>query len=91
MKKAKNKKAMSSQARFIFGAAIGVAISIPIFGGVESAPVKFVLMTAFAVIMGYAQVIAGKDTPGSRKFTRWAIIGGILAMAVGIVAFLLYT
>jgi hypothetical protein len=91
MKSTKNKKPMSSQARFIFGAGIGVAISIPIFGGVDSAPVKFLLMVAFAAIMGYAQVIAGKDTAGARKFTRWAIVGGILAMAVGIVAFLLYS
>jgi VIT1/CCC1 family predicted Fe2+/Mn2+ transporter len=91
MKPTKNKKALSSQARFVFGAAIGVAISVPIFGGVDSAPVKAILMIAFAGIMGYAQVIAGKNTAGSRKFTRWAIIGGIVAMAVGIVAFLLYT
>jgi hypothetical protein len=53
--------------------------------------VKAILMIAFAGIMGYAQVIAGKDTAGARKFTRWAITGGILAMAAGIVAFLLYT
>jgi len=91
MKPTKKKKQISSQGRFIFGAAIGVAISVPIFGGVDTAPVKFILMAGFAGLMGYAQVIAGKDTAGSRKFTRWAIIGGIVAMAAGIVAFLAYT
>ena len=91
MKPTKKKKPMSNQARFVFGGVIGVAISVPIFGGIDSAPVKAILMIAFAGIMGYAQVIAGKDTAGARKFTRWAIIGGILAMAAGIVAFLLYT
>jgi hypothetical protein len=87
----KNKKQMSSQARFLFGAVIGIAISIPVLGGVDSAPVKFVLMAVIAALMGGAQVIAGKDTAGARKFTQWAIVGGILAMAFGIVAFLNFT
>ena len=63
MKPTKKKKAMSNQARFVFGGVIGVAISVPIFGGIDSAPVKAILMIAFAGIMGYAQVIAGKIRP----------------------------
>ncbi|MBC8453126.1 MAG: hypothetical protein H8D69_01495 [Chloroflexi bacterium] len=78
----------SSRARFLLGAAIGVAISVPLFAGIDEAPVQFALMAAFAVIMGYAQVLAGRDTPGARKFTKWAIVGGIVALFAGIVAFM---
>lgn len=83
-----SKKQMSSQARFVLGAGIGIAISVALFNEIDEAPVKFVLMTAFAAIMGYAQVIAGRDTPGARKFTKWAMVGGVIALAAGIVAFL---
>jgi hypothetical protein len=82
----KNKR--TSQARFLLGAAIGVAISVPLFSGIEDASVRFVLMAAFAAIMGYAQVLAGRDTEGARKFTKWAIVGGVIALFVGIVAFM---
>jgi len=79
---------MSSQARFVFGAGIGIAISVALFNDVDEAPVKFLLMAAFAAIMGYAQVIAGRDTAGARKFTKFAMVGGVIALAAGIVAFL---
>jgi len=83
------KKQMSSQARFGFGAALGVAISVALFNDIDEAPVKFALMASFAGIMGYAQVFAGRDTPGARKFTKWAMVGGFIALAAGIVAFLI--
>ena len=86
MKKSKNQ--LSSRARFIFGAGIGIALSAALFNSIDEAPVKFVLMTMFAVIMGYAQVVAGRDTASSRKFTKWMLTGGVLAMVVGIVAIL---
>lgn len=84
----KSKKQLSSRARFVFGAGIGIALSAALFNSIDEAPVKFVLMTMFAVIMGYAQVIAGRDTASSRKITKWMLTGGVLAMAVGIVAIL---
>ena len=87
MKKSKNQ--LSSRARFIFGAGIGIALSAALFNSIGETLVKFVLMTMFAVIMGYAQVIAGRDTASSRKFTKWMLAGGVLAMAVGIIAILL--
>lgn len=82
------KKQMSSRARFVFGAGIGIAVSVALFNDIDSAPVKFLLMTAFAGIMGYAQVFAGRESDAARKFTKLAITGGILALAIGIIAFL---
>ena len=34
----KSKKQMSSQARFVFGAGIGIAISVALFNDVDEAP-----------------------------------------------------
>jgi len=45
-------------------------------------------MTAFAAMMGFGQVYAGRDTAGSRKFTRYAITGGVITIGVGIIIFL---
>lgn len=91
MKNIKGKNQKSSRGRFIFGAAIGIAISVPIFGGVESPPIKALLMLAFGGLMGAGQVIGGRDTAGGRKFTRWAMIGGAATMVIGVVIFLLFT
>ena len=80
---------MTSRARFVLGAGIGIAISVPVFGGVENDFFKAVLMIAFGGIMGAAQVYAGKETASARKFTRLAVTGSILAMAIGIIIFLI--
>ena len=91
MKNLKGKNQKSPRARFLFGAALGIAISVPIFAGVDSPPVKAFLMLAFAALMGGGQVIGGRDTAGSRKFTRWAMIAGVATMVIGIVLFMLFT
>lgn len=80
--------AKSGRARFVFGAAIGVAVSSVLFESVDIALANFLLTTAFAAMMGFAQVYAGRDTAGSRKFTRYAITGGVITMGVGIIIFL---
>jgi hypothetical protein len=89
MKDNKAKPQKSPRGRFIFGAALGIAISIPIFAGIESPPLKAFFMLAFAGLMGAGQVIGGRDTPGARKFTRYAMIGAFVAMFVGIIAFMI--
>ncbi|NQW21775.1 MAG: hypothetical protein HQ477_13820 [Chloroflexi bacterium] len=89
MKNINGNKPKTSRARFILGAGIGVAISIPLFGDVENSFTRFLLMFGFGAMMGYGQVFAGKNTPGAKKFTRFAIAGSMLAMTVGIVIFLL--
>lgn len=91
MKDTKGKNKKSARARLLFGAALGIAISIPIFSGVDSPPVKAFLMVAFAALMGAGQVIGGRETTGARKFTRWAMIGGVGTMVIGIVLFMLFT
>jgi hypothetical protein len=91
VKNLKGKNQKSSRARFLFGAAIGVAISVPIFSDIGSPPVKAVLMLAFAGLMGASQVIGGRDTAGARKFTRWAMVGGIMSLMIGVVIFMLFT
>ena len=89
MKDTKGKPQKSARARFLFGAAIGIAISIPIFAGIDSPPVKAFFMLAFAGLMGAGQVIGGRDTAGARKFTRWAMIGGVGTMVIGVGLFLI--
>jgi len=42
-------------------------------------------------LMGAGQVIGGRETTGARKFTRWAMIGGVGTMVIGIVLFMLFT
>ena len=91
VKNTEGKKKNSSRARFLFGAGLGIAVSIPIFAGVDSPPVKAFLMLAFAGLMGGGQVLGGRDTAGGRKFTRWAMIGGVGTMVIGIVLFMLLT
>lgn len=46
-------------------------------------------MLAFAGLMGAGQVIGGRDTAGARKFTRWAMIGGVGTMVIGVGLFLI--
>jgi hypothetical protein len=81
-------KPKNSRARFILGAAVGVAISIPIFSGIESSFIRFILMFAFGGLMGYGQVFAARDTPGSRRFLRLAIVGSVVALVLGLVIFM---
>jgi hypothetical protein len=78
----------NSRARFILGAAVGVAISIPIFGGLENSFIRFLLMFAFGGLMGYGQVFAARDTAGSRKFLRLAVVGSVVALVLGLVIFM---
>jgi hypothetical protein len=89
MKDIKGKPQKSPRGRFIFGAALGIAISIPIFANIEPAPLRALFMLVFAGLMGGGQVIGGRNTPGARKFTRYAMIGALVAMFVGIIAFLI--
>ena len=82
------KQPKNSRARFILGAAVGVAISIPIFGGIENSAIRFLLMFAFGGLMGYGQVFAARETPGAKKFLRLAIIGSVIALVLGLVIFM---
>ncbi len=73
----------------MFGAALGILISIPIFAGIDQPPLKAFAMVAFAGLMGAGQVIGGRNTPGARKFTRYAMVGSIAMMVIGVVAFMI--
>jgi hypothetical protein len=81
--------AKSSKGRFIFGAAIGIAISVALFSSIENAIAKFFLMAGFGTLMGLAQVYAARETAGARKFTKYAIVAGVVTMGLGIVIFLM--
>ena len=89
MKDKKDTLAKSSRGRFIFGAGIGIAISVALFASVDNALAKFLLMAAFGTLMGLAQVYAGRESSGARKFTKYAMAGGVVTMGLGIVIFLL--
>ncbi len=78
----------SSRSRFMLGAGIGIAISIPIFDAIDDTPAKILFMVAFAAVMGTGQVLAARNTPGARKFTRLAVVGGVITLLIGIIAFL---
>lgn len=89
MRNIKGEVPKSAVSRFLLGAGIGVAISIPIFAGIEDVPVKIIFMALFAGLMGGGQVLAGRNTEGSRRLVRIALVGGVMAMLVGIGLFLL--
>ena len=45
-------------------------------------------MVAFATVMEFGQELAGRNTPRARKFTRLAVVGGVITFLIGIVAFM---
>ena len=72
----------------MLGAGIGLAISIPIFDAIKDTPAKILFMVVFAIVVGTGQVLAARNTPGARKFTRLAVIVGVITLLIGIIAFL---
>jgi hypothetical protein len=72
----------------MLGAGIGLAISIPIFDAIKDTLAKILFMVAFATVVGTGQVLAARNTPGARKFTRLAVVVGVITLLIGIIAFL---
>lgn len=87
MRNIQGKVPQSAFSRFLLGAGIGIAISIPIFLGVEDVPVRILFMLAFAGIMGIGQVVAGGNTVRSQRAMRWMLAIGTLTLFVGVVTF----
>lgn len=87
MRNIQGKVPQSAFSRFLLGAGIGVAISIPLFQGVEDVPVRILFMLAFAGIMGGAQVIAGGTSARSKSLTRWLLAIGTLTFGIGVAVF----
>ncbi len=71
------------------GAAIGVAISVPLFSGIDDWPVQAVLMATFAGIMGYGQVLAGRNTTHAMRATKWGLAIGAISMFAAIAVYLI--
>jgi len=81
----------SDRVRFLLGAAIGIAISVPVFANIEDEPVRVLFMLLFAAVMGTGQVLAGRDTSGARKLTRWLITAAILTFVAAVIAYIVVT
>ncbi len=87
MRNIKGDVPQSAISRFLLGAGIGVAISVPIFWSMEDVAVRVLLMAAFAGLMGGAQVIAGGKTERSQRILRWAMVAGTFTLLAGVVTF----
>lgn len=67
--------------RFILGALIGVAISIPIFISIDDLAMSILFMVLFGGIVGVGQVLGGSSSPAANRALLW--LGGL-----GMVTFL---
>ena len=79
----------SALSRFLLGAGVGIAVSIPIFAGIEDATVRFSFMTAFSGLMGIGQVLAGSKSVRVRPMTKLSLLFGALALIAGLVFFVM--
>ena len=74
--------------RFLLGAGIGLAISIPLFTGIEDWPVRAGLMLAFGAIFGIgSSQWTGQPAPRSRLVSVLLVAG--VAVLVTVIAWLL--
>lgn len=87
MRNIQGKVPQSAFSRFLLGVGVGIAISVPLFMGIEELPVRILFMAAFAGIMGTAQVVAGGTSARSRTAMRWMLGIGALTLAVGVAVF----
>ncbi len=87
MRNIQGKVPQSAFSRFLLGAGIGIAISIPLFIGIEDVAVRILFMLGFAGIMGGAQVVAGGTSARSGSLMRWMLAIGTLTMLVGVAVF----
>ena len=72
-------------ARFILGGGIGLALSIPLFMGIEDIPVRIGFMAAMTALMGSGQVMAGSKAAQERGMVRWSLFAGTLLLVTGLV------
>lgn len=79
----------SALSRFLLGAGIGVAISVPLFVGIEELGVRILLMAVFAGTIGGAQVLAGGRTERSGRLMRWMLGIGTVALVLSIAVFMM--
>ena len=79
----------SALSRFLLGAGVGIAISIPLFIGIEDTPVRVGFMIAFSGLMGIGQVLAGSKSARVRPMTRLAVLIGTMTLILGIVLYVI--
>ena len=89
MRNIQGKVPESALSRFLLGAGIGIAISVPLFIGIEDVPVRVLFMLAFAGIMGTGQVLAGGKSERSRTRLTWSLVAGVATLLVGVLVFFL--
>ncbi len=90
MRNIQGKVPQSAFSRFLVGAGIGIAISVPLFIGIEEVPVRVIFMLAFAGIMGAGQAVAGGTSPRARTATRWLVVIFGVTLLVGVATFFMF-
>ena len=88
MRRLDGKTPLSPVSRFLLGAGIGVAISVPLFNGIDDVWVRILFMMAFAGVMGAGQVVAGGTSARSRKTRLWLLAAGAVSFAAGVAVYL---
>ena len=73
--------------RFLLGAGFGVAISVPIFVGIENITLRLIFMLGFAGMIGASQMFVGGTENRLRKTQGWLLAAGAVVLIVGIVLF----
>ena len=68
--------------RFLLGAGVGLAVSIPLYVGVEDWPVRLGLMLAFGATFGVGSAMSTDTAERPRSAATWLLVVGVAALGV---------